>query len=102
MQTFRKGAASCYTGSMSEELSEELATYFLVKDYKWKFDYGHANPDADDIEKAFKKVQTILSEQKGDNVQLEVGHLMFKKRAGVIDVFVHAGTIGENSEDSNV
>jgi hypothetical protein len=86
---------------MNEELSEELATYFLVKDYKWKFDYGHANPDADDINKAFDKVMLILDEQD-DNTQLEVGHLMFKKRAGVIDVFVHAGTIGETSEDSSV
>lgn len=86
---------------MNEELSEELATHFLVKDYKWKFDYGLANPDASDINKALSKVMVIL-EHEEDDTQLEVGHLMFKKRAGVIDVFVHAGTIGENSEDSNV
>lgn len=84
-----------------EELTEELATYFLVKDYKWKFDYGHANPDANDMEKVFEKVQVILSPEP-ESTQLEVGRLIFKKRAGLIDVFVHAGTIGENSEDSNV
>lgn len=84
-----------------EDLSEELATHFLVKDYKWKFDYGHANPDADDIKKALDRVVEILSEHD-DNTQLEVGHMMFKKRAGVIDVFVHTGTIGETSEDSAV
>lgn len=83
------------------ELSEELATHFLVKDYKWKFDYGLANPDADDINKALDKVCIILENEEEDT-QLEVGHMMFKKRAGVIDVFVHAGTIGENSEDSSV
>lgn len=83
------------------ELSEELATYFLVKDYKWKFDYGLANPDANDIQRALDKVVAILSEYEQDT-QLEVGHLLFKKRAGVIDVFVHTGTIGETSEDSNV
>lgn len=85
-----------------DELYEELATHFLVKDYKWKFDYGHVNPDADDIKKALAKVQEILATEDEENVQLEMGHLMFKKRAGVIDVFVHAGTIGENSEDSSV
>jgi hypothetical protein len=83
------------------DIAEELATYFLVKDYKWKFDYGHANPDANDIQTAIDKVLLIL-DNEDDSTQLEVGHLMFKKRAGVIDVFVHAGTIGENSEDSSV
>jgi len=86
---------------MNEELSEELANHFLIKDYKWKFDYGHANPDADDIQRALNKVVEILKEHD-DNTQLEVGHLMFKKRAGVIDVFVHTGTIGETSEDSSL
>lgn len=81
-----------------KELSEELATHFLVKDYKWKFDYGHANPDADDIEKALNKAAQML-EEHGDDTQLEVGHLLFKKRAGVIDVFVHAGTIGEINDN---
>ncbi|QWT30059.1 hypothetical protein SEA_TUNATARTARE_197 [Streptomyces phage TunaTartare] len=86
---------------MNEELSEELANYFLVKDYKWKFEYGHANPDEDDMQRALNRVKEILDEQE-DNTQLEMGHLLFKKRAGVIDVFVHAGTIGETSEDSDV
>jgi hypothetical protein len=83
------------------EISEDLATLFLVKNYKWKFDYGLANPDADDIEKALNKASLML-EGHDDNTQLEVGHLLFKKRAGVIDIFVHFGTIGENSEDSDV
>lgn len=85
----------------NESISEELATYFLVKDYKWKFNYGLANPDASDINKAIDKALVILENEKEDT-QLEVGHLMFKKRAGVVDIFVHAGTIGENSEDSSV
>lgn len=86
---------------MNEELSEELATYFLVKDYKWKFNYGHANPDADDINRAIDKALVIL-DAEGEDTQLEVGHLLFKKRAGVVDIFVHAGTIGEISEDSTL
>jgi hypothetical protein len=82
---------------MNEELSEELATHFLVKDYKWKFDYGLANPDASDINAAFNRVIELLVDE---DTQLEVGRLMFKRRAGVIDVFVYAGTLGEINEDS--
>lgn len=84
-----------------KQLAEELASHFLIKDYKWKFDYGYANPDASDIEKALNKAAEMLAEHD-DDTQLEVGRLVFKKRAGVIDVFVHAGTIGEDNEDSNV
>lgn len=84
------------------DLSEELAKHFLAHDYKWKFDYGLANPDADDIDKALTKATMIL-EPEEDNTQLEIGRLLLKKRAGVIDVFVLAGTIGETkNEDGNL
>lgn len=75
--------------------------FFLVHDYKWKLDIGLVNPDADDIRRAIEKARQILEEQD-EYSQLEVGHLLFRKNAGVIDVFLHAGTIGENSEDSNI
>jgi len=79
------------------EIAEELATYFLIKDYKWKFNYGLANPDASDIDRAIDKILEILEEQEEDT-QVELGHLMFKKRAGVVDIFVHASTIGEETK----
>lgn len=84
-----------------EEISEELSTHFLVKDYKWKFDYGYANPDANDISRALDKALSILHDE-GDGTQLEVGRLILKNRAGVVDIFVHVGTIGEKNEDSEV
>lgn len=84
-----------------KEIAEDLAHYFLVRDYKWKLDIGLVNPDENDICRAIEKAAKILEEHQ-DHSQLEVGRLIFKKNAGVVDIFVHAGTIGENSEDSNV
>ncbi|AXH68875.1 hypothetical protein SEA_COMRADE_193 [Streptomyces phage Comrade] len=85
------------------EICEELAHWFLVHDYKWKFDYGHGNPDADDIEAVVNRAMQLLSVEDTDT-RLEVGRLIFMKNAelGLVDIFVHAGTIGENDEDSNV
>jgi hypothetical protein len=85
----------------TEEIAEELERIFLLHDYKWKFDYGMANPDADDLTRAIEKVRVIMEAQEGDT-NLEIGHLLFTKRAGVVDIFVHIGTIGENSEDSTL
>lgn len=76
-----------------KELSENLANIFLVNDYKWKFDYGLANPDANDIEMTLNKACEILNSQPDSDVQMEVGRLILKKRNGLIDVFVMIGTI---------
>jgi hypothetical protein len=87
------------------DICEELAHWFLVHDYKWKFDYGHGNPDADDIEAVINRAMQLLSVEETDT-RLEVGRLIFMKDAelGLVDIYVHAGTIEENSlnEDSNV
>jgi hypothetical protein len=51
------------------------------------------------VQKVINKVSAILSEHDND-VQFEVGRLIFKKRVnGIIDVFMFAGTIGEDNED---
>ncbi len=84
-----------------DELSEELAHFFLVHDYKWRLDIGLVNPDADDIKRAIERACQILDDQD-EYSQLEVGHLLFRKNAGVVDVFLHAGTIGEDNEDSSI
>jgi hypothetical protein len=76
-------------------LSDKLATYFLVNNYEWKFDYGMANPDASDIEAVIKKAKQILDGDK-EISQLEVGRLLFKKESGGIDVYVYTGRIGED------
>ncbi|QOI67558.1 hypothetical protein SEA_BEUFFERT_190 [Streptomyces phage Beuffert] len=84
-----------------DEIAEELERHFLVHNYEWKFEYGLSNPDADDLKKAIEKAIVILEAQEGD-ANLEVGHLFFTRRANVIDIFVHAGTIGEIDEDSSI
>lgn len=75
------------------ELAEELATIFLVNGWEWKFDYGLATPNEDDIERAMLRAKEVLDSEEAENAQLEVGRLIFKKRDGVIDVFVFAGTL---------
>ena len=78
-----------------DEMADELSTHFLIHDFKWKFDYGMANPDSEDIRAAINKAIEILEAEVSNSANLEVGHLLFMKRNNVIDVFVHTGTIGE-------
>ncbi len=77
----------------NQTLIDELATYFLVHGYEWKFDYGMAVPNEDDLTKAIEHAKKVLDSEVTENAQLEVGRMVFKKRAGVIDVFVLAGTL---------
>jgi hypothetical protein len=86
-----------------DEICTELAHWFLVHDYKWKFDYGYGNPDEKDIQAVIERAMQLLSVEETDT-RLEVGRLIFMKNAelGLVDIYVHAGTIKENSEDSNV
>jgi len=85
------------------DVAVTIANHFLVKDYKWRFDYGLANPDEDDVEKVINRAMLILDAEIEPEVQLEVGRLMFKKREnGIVDIFMLAGTMGEVNEDSKV
>lgn len=86
-----------------DEICEELAHWFLVHNYEWKFDYGKGNPDAEDIRAVINRAMQLLVLEDTDT-RLEVGRLIFMKDAklGLVDVYVHAGTIEEKNEDSNV
>jgi hypothetical protein len=75
------------------DLVDSLATTFLVNNWEWKFSYGMAVPNEDDLEHAIAKAKEVLDSEESENAQLEVGRLIFKKREGVIDVFVLAGTL---------
>lgn len=79
-----------------KEICEELAHWFLVHDYNWKFDYGYGNPDESDIKVVIEKAMELLNLEDTDT-RLEIGHLIFMKDAelGLVDIYVHAGTIGE-------
>ncbi len=76
-----------------KELIDELATYFLIKGYEWKFDYGMSVPNEDDLTRAIEHAKKVLDSEVAENAQLELGRLIFKKREGVIDVFVLTGTL---------
>lgn len=75
------------------ELALSLETVFVLKDYEWKIGEDKHVPTADDILKVLEGAKKILDSHNDDEVQLEVGRLLFKKRAGVIDVFVTYGEI---------
>jgi hypothetical protein len=75
------------------DLADSLATTFLVNNWEWKFDYGMVVPNEDDLERAIAKAKEVLDSEESENAQLEVGRLIFKKREGVIDVFVYTGTL---------
>lgn len=79
-----------------KEICEELAHWFLVHDYNWKFDYGYGNPDENDLKVVIERAMELLSIEDTDT-RLEIGHLIFMKDAelGLVDIYVHAGTIGE-------
>jgi len=79
-----------------KEICEELAHWFLVHDYNWKFDYGYGNPDENDLKVVIERAIELLSIEDTDT-RLEIGHLIFMKDAelGLVDIYVHAGTIGE-------
>jgi len=77
-----------------DEIAEELEKYFLLHDFKWNFEYGKANPDASDLKTSILRLVELLKAEEGD-ANLEMGRLFLAKRAGVIDIFVHTGTIGE-------
>lgn len=76
-------------------LAEDLATTFLLNGWEWKIGGELAIPNADDIQKAVDHAVEILENEESQEANLEFGRLMFKKREGVIDVFVCVGTIGE-------
>lgn len=80
---------------MNEELFNTLEKYFLLKDYKWKFDYGLANPDQSDIKAVVEKSIQILTDDDSVNAQIEIGRLIIKKEDTKFDVYVYMGTIGE-------
>ncbi|AVD99330.1 hypothetical protein SEA_BILLNYE_157 [Streptomyces phage BillNye] len=76
-----------------KELVENLATTFLINGWEWKFDYGMAVPNEDDLERAINYAKQVLDSEEATNAQLELGRLVFKKREGVIDIFVYSGTL---------
>ena len=73
-------------------LSDEIYIHFVTNDFKWLMDGQLREPTREDIEKVISHAKTALDGLDDNEVQLEVGRLLFKKREGVIDVY---GLFGE-------
>ena len=72
-------------------VEEELESYFLVKDYRWRIGNVLIHPTAEDIREAIDRAKTMLYDEP-DETQLEVGRLIIKKRSQELyDVFVMIG-----------
>lgn len=72
-------------------IEEELESYFLVKDYRWRIDGVLRFPNAEDIRLAIDEAKRRLYDEEPET-QLEVGRLIIKKRSqDLYDVFVMIG-----------
>jgi hypothetical protein len=80
------------------DLANEISGLFLLNGYTWMFDGEEKPPTEDDIQTVLDKfVEALYDEEPG--TQAEVRWLIVKKRADhKHDVFILAGTIGDDDE----
>lgn len=74
-------------------LAEDIQAVFVAKGYLWKMGEDRHIPTVEDIQKVMDHAKTILDAEPDEELQLEVGRLLFKKRDNTIDVFVMYGEI---------
>lgn len=75
-------------------LEDELESFFLVHDYRWKIDGALRYPTADEIKRTIdKSVEELCDEEEG--TQIEVGRLIIKKHDSGCAVYVLIGEINE-------
>lgn len=72
-------------------IEEELESYFLVKDYRWRIDGVLRFPNAEDIRLTIDEAKRRLYDEEPET-QLEVGRLIIRKRSqDLYDIFVMIG-----------
>lgn len=71
---------------------------FVLSSHMWRIDGELVLPTEEQLKEVIDRcVVRLYAEPEG--AQIEVGHLIVKKRAGGLhDVFLHYGTIGEEDE----
>lgn len=74
-------------------IASEIEGFFQVRGYTWKVGGMSHEPTEDDIQKVINRAVDTLNDEPDSEVQLEIGHLLFKKRDGKIDVFAHFGEV---------
>ena len=80
--------------------AREIAEMLYTRGYTWNVGGILACPSTDDVESVIEHSHAVLDSDPTDELQLEIGHLIFKKRAGFIDVFLHVGSqkLGETND----
>lgn len=80
------------------DLADEISGLFLLNGYTWVFSGEHKIPSAEDIQQALDRAVEVLYDEEPET-QLEVGRMIVKKRSNTLhDVFILAGTIGEEDD----
>lgn len=77
---------------------QQIQMLFVMLGFMWKIDGEARLPEPDEIQMVIDKAKESLLDYN-DGAQLEVGHLIIKKRsADLFDVFLH---MGEDRNDNN-
>lgn len=80
-------------------LARELKSVFDKKGYQWKIDGVLTSPSKEDIlETMMMMAERLEGEPSG--TWLELGHLIFIKTEGFIDVYMHHGTVERQDEQA--
>ncbi len=80
-----------------QKLSREIKTIFDRRGYRWKIDGVLTSPSKEDILETMRMMDERLANEPS-GTWLELGHLIFIKTAGLMDVYVHMGTVEKNND----
>lgn len=71
-------------------VEDELESFFMLHDYRWRIDGTLRFPTADDIRMTIDRaIEELYDERVG--TQLEVGRLIIKKTPKHFDIYVRIG-----------
>ncbi|QNN98450.1 hypothetical protein SEA_LILMARTIN_242 [Streptomyces phage LilMartin] len=83
-----------------EKLAKEFKKVFDDKDYQWMIGGVLTSPSEQDILDTLKQMAERISKEP-DGTWMELGHFIFIKTGGLIDVYLHHETIKEQNEQPN-
>ncbi len=77
-------------------LADEIATFMLIHDRKWKVGGELENPSPEDIKITLDRAKEVLyGEDMQDGATLFVGGMIVKRDGKHLDVYLHLGEYDE-------
>lgn len=83
-----------------KSLARELETIFRRRQWKWKVDGELIVPTRDDILETLELMHARLADEPS-GTWLELGHMILIKTNGLMDVYMHHGTVERQDEQPN-